>query len=149
VVNIADSLLPKGRVIYTEDRVGNVSAYYSDDEYWDVPLVVLVNDMSASASEILAASVQDFERGTLVGTNTYGKGIVQTVISFEDAGDGMQFTSASYFTPRGRSIHGVGVTPDVIVEDENGSNVYSGEPDPENDSQLRAAIEILNKEMEG
>lgn len=147
VVAIADHLLPTGNIVYIEDRAGSRTDYYSDEKYWDVPLVVLVNDMSASASEILAASVQDFERGTIVGMNTYGKGIVQTVINFEDAGDGMQYTSASYFTPKGRSIHGVGVAPDVVSKNENGYNAYSGEPDPENDSQLNDAIKILKSEM--
>ena len=104
--------------------------------------------MSASASEILAAAVQDHDRGVIVGTNTYGKGIVQTFISFDEGGDGMQYTSAAYFTPNGRSIHGVGVTPDVVSDNESGFNAYSGEPDPENDVQLRSAIEILRTEME-
>ena len=148
VVAIADHLLGKGTVVYIEDRAGSRTDYYSDDQYWDIPLAVLVNDMSASASEILAAAVQDLDRGTVVGTNTYGKGVVQTVISFEDEGDGMQYTSAAYFTPSGRSINGVGVAPDVTVENENGYNAYSGEPKTENDAQLRAAVEILKSEME-
>ena len=97
--------------------------------------------MSASASEILAAAVQDLDRGTIVGTRSYGKGIVQTVITFEDDGAGMQYTSAQYFTPSGKNIHGTGVTPDVIVEGDFSN--YSGEPDVENDVQLQAAIEAV------
>ena len=148
VVAVADRLLPKGTIVYIEDRAGSRTDYYSDESCWEIPLIVLVNDMSASASEILAAAVQDHGRGTIVGTNTYGKGIVQTVLSFDDAGDGMQYTSATYFTPKGRSIHGSGVVPDVISENPNNYNAYSGEPDLERDTQLLDAIEILKKELE-
>lgn len=143
VVEICDLLLPKGLIVYIEDRDGGRTDYYSDEDCWDVPMVVLVNDMSASASEIFAAAMQDYNRAAIVGTTTYGKGVVQTVVSFPDEGDGIQYTSASYYTPNGRSIHTVGVTPDYIVKNDNSSVSYSGEADIENDAQLRTAIQLL------
>ena len=144
VVAIADLLLGECTVVYTQERDGSRVDYYSDAEGCELPLAVLVNDMSASASEILAAAVQDLGRGTVVGVRTYGKGIVQTVIGFEDDGAGMQYTSAEYFTPSGKNIHGTGVTPDVLVAADFSN--YSGEPDVENDVQLRAAMEAVKVE---
>ena len=116
VVEIADALLPEGLIAYVEDGHGNRTEYTSDADYWDVPLVVMVNGMSASASELLSAAIQDYDRGTIVGTTTYGKGIVQTLITFAEDGAGMQLTTASYYSPSGRSIHENGVEPDVTVE---------------------------------
>ena len=145
VVAIADQLLGECEVVYTEARDGSREDYYSDAGQCELPLAVLINDMSASASEILAAAVQDHERGVLVGTRSYGKGIVQTLITFEEDGAGMQFTSAEYFTPKGKNIHGVGVTPDVVVESDYVN--YSGEPDVADDEQLRAAIAQLEAQL--
>ena len=146
VVAIADLLLGECTVVYTQERDGSRVDYYSNAECTDLPLAVLVNDMSASASEILAAAVQDLNRGTIVGVRSYGKGIVQTVIGFEDDGAGMQFTSALYFTPSGKNIHGTGVTPDVIVAGDFSN--YSGEPDVERDVQLQAAMDAVLAELE-
>lgn len=146
VVAIADALLPEGLIVYTEDRAGSRENFYSDAAYSDLPLAVLINDMSASASEILAAAVQDHGRGTLVGVRSYGKGIVQTIVGFED-GAGMQYTSACYYTPSGKNIHGTGVSPDVEVAGEDGLNISSGTPEPERDPQLRAALEALKPQL--
>jgi len=145
VVAICDELLPEGMIVYTEDRAGSRIPYYSNDEYWDIPMVVLADEASASASEIFAAAMQDYERGIVVGKTTFGKGIVQTLISFRDDGAGMQYTTSSYFTPKGRSIHGEGVTPDVEVELWENYDASITEPDPENDNQLKVAIEELRK----
>lgn len=147
VVAIADRVLPEGLIVYTEDRNGSREDFYSDAKCVDLPLAVLINDMSASAAEIFAAAVQDYNVGTLVGEKSYGKGIVQTVIQFEDDGAGMQYTSSSYFTPSGESIHGVGVTPDLLVDGEDGFVSYSGIADCENDKQLQAAVDVLLKEI--
>ena len=143
VVKIADALLPDGLIVYTQDRAGSRQNYYSDGECCDLPIAVLINGMSASASEILAAAVQDHGRGVLVGTRSYGKGVVQTVVGFAEDGSGMQYTSSCYYTPCGKSIHGTGVSPDVVVE--AGEGIYPGSetPDPEEDAQLRAALEAL------
>lgn len=143
VVEIADLLLPEGDVVYIENRSGERITYSSDAEYWDVPLVVLINGMSASASEILAAAVQDYDRGTLVGTRSYGKGVVQSLLVFENDGAGMQYTSATYYTPSGSCIHGTGVAPDIVVEAPEGYHNLTGVPDQENDAQLKAALEQL------
>ena len=141
VAHIADSILPEGVIVYTEDRAGQREYLRSDADYYDIPLVVLVNDMSASASEILAASVQALDRGKVVGVTTYGKGVVQTLTTFREDGAGMQYTTASYFDANGRSINGVGVTPDIEVPLEGSHVPYL--PDPESDNQLAAALRIL------
>lgn len=143
VVKIADSLLPQGLIVYIEERDGTRLDYYSDEAMVDVPLVVLVNDMSASASEILAASVQALGRGEVIGLTTYGKGIVQTLVSFDPDGAGLQLTTSSYYDANGRSIHGVGVTPDVEVALEGDSIPL--DPDPKSDNQLAVAIEEIEK----
>ena len=141
VVAIADRILPKGIIVYMQDRDGARSDFYSDEDYCDLPLVVLTNGNSASASEILAASVQAFKRGSVVGLTTFGKGIVQTLISFGEDGAGMQLTTASYYDGSGRSIHGVGVTPDVEVALE--LDAVPLEPDPVSDNQLAEALRLL------
>ena len=145
VNRIADRILPKGIIVYIQDRDGVRTDYYSDAEMYDIPVVVLVNRMSASASEILAASVQALERGKVVGVTTYGKGIVQTLKTFEPDGAGMQYTTSSYYDAQGRSINGVGITPDVEVALE-GDRVPM-DPDPESDNQLSTALEVLREEM--
>ena len=136
VVEIADLFLPECMIVYMEDRAGTRTNFYSDSKYWDVPMVVLVNGGSASASEIFAAAIKENERGIIVGETTFGKGIVQTLMTFSQDGAGMQYTSASYFTPDGNSIHGIGVEPDLVVQpDETGE-----------DAQLQAAIDALKGE---
>ena len=149
VVAIADQVLPEGLITYVEDRHGNRQEEYADEDYWDVPMVVLVNGMSASASELFTAAFQDDERGTVVGTQTFGKGIVQTLITFAEDGAGMQLTTASYYSPKGRSIHGTGVTPDVVVELDEDKWISTLDPDPAHDNQLAAALDELEKLIAG
>ena len=139
VVKICDMLLPEGLIVYTEDRSGAREEYYADGEYWNVPMAVLVNGDSASASEIFAAAVQDTGRGVVVGEVTYGKGVVQTLYSFPE-GDGVQLTTAVYYTPSGRSIHGQGVTPDIEVSLAADASVVYHAPDAQTDAQLQAAL---------
>jgi len=148
VVEIADMVLPEGLVTYVEDRHGNRQEEKSDAEYWDIPMVVLVNEASASASELFSAAVQDYDRASVVGTTTFGKGIVQSLITFAEDGAGMQLTTASYYSPNGRSIHKTGVEPDVIVELDEDAMVSALTPDPEKDNQLAAALEELRKRMQ-
>lgn len=148
VVEIADALLPEGLIAYVEDGHGNRTEYTSDADYWDVPLVVLVNGMSASASELLSAAIQDYDRGTIVGTTTYGKGIVQTLITFAEDGAGMQLTTASYYSPSGRSIHENGVEPDVTVELSEDCDLSLPSPNLENDNQLAVALEALQAQID-
>lgn len=147
VVAIADTLLPKGIIVYTEDRYSRRENHYSDEKSLGIPLCVLVNGMSASASEILAGAVQDYNVGVVVGTKTFGKGIVQTVIPFRSDGASMQLTTASYFTPKGRSIHGIGIEPDINVEIDEDTDLTDLELHPEKDPQLQKAISILKQKL--
>ena len=144
-VSIADELLPTGVIVYVKDRDGSRQDYYSDEEYYDVPAVVLVNDMSASASEILALSMQAFDRATVVGLNTYGKGIVQSLITFPEDDAGIQLTTSSYYDALDRCPQEVGVQPDIEVALDGDSVPL--DPDPESDSQLAAAIEDLRRQI--
>lgn len=146
-LDICDMVLPEGLIVYTEDRNGRRENYYSNADRCEIPMVVLVNEMSASASEIFAASIQDYGVAKIVGTKTFGKGIVQTQYEFPSDGAGMQLTTSRYFTPKGRSIHGEGVTPDVVVEmnDSYDASIYA--PDMNNDNQLKTAYDVLLKEI--
>lgn len=140
---VADIFLEEGIVASLEYRDGT-SDYYTtttDGKENALPLVVLVNEYSASASEILSGALQDRERATIVGVQTYGKGVVQYVLPVGTRGAGMQLTVAQYFTPNGHEVHKVGITPDVIVEmPENDTTMYDiGDL---NDTQLKAAYEV-------
>lgn len=116
VVEIARQLLPEGLIVYTEDREGNRTEYSCDGKHvFDKPLVVLINGYSASASEILAGAIKDYGIGELIGTTTFGKGIVQKVMSLSD-GTALKLTVSTYFTPKGNNIHGIGVEPDEVYE---------------------------------
>ncbi len=144
VVAIAQMILPEGLIVYTEDKSGYREEYYSSGENeLQIPMVVLVDMNSASASEVLAGAIKDYGIGTLVGTTTYGKGIVQHVISLYD-GTAIKLTTSNYYTPLGNFIHGIGVEPDVYVEFD--SEAYYAE-DPV-DNQYQAALEELLKMIE-
>lgn len=137
-------ILPKGMVVYTQDKQGKKQEYKSDDnEELGLPLVVLVNGNSASASEIFAGAVKDYNYGTLIGTKTYGKGIVQVLIPLQD-GSAVKVTMAKYFTPKGNYIHKIGIEPDVNLEYE-----YKGDKelpyDMMYDNQVLKALEILKQ----
>ena len=145
VVSIADRVLPKGTILSTKDKDGNEKTETSDEENKvDLPMVILVNGNSASAAELFTGAVQDFGLATIVGTQTYGKGVVQSVFSLGD-GSGMKFTTEKYYTPNGRDIDGVGITPDVVVE-LNEDAYEDGVLVEEKDNQLQTAISILNGE---
>lgn len=145
-VNMADLILPEGVVVSMRDKVGNTEEYTIDEEYYDVPMVVLVNEYTASASEILAGAVRDYKAGMLLGTKTFGKGVVQNVIDLGD-GTGVKITTAQYFTPSGECIHGVGITPDLELEidvDKDIVNRYGINNIPrEDDNQLLKAVELI------
>lgn len=133
VISMLKDILPNGLIVYTEDKDGNRKEYSdNDNEELDMPLAVLVNGNSASASEIFAGAIQDYGKGVIVGTQTFGKGIVQTVKPLTD-GSAIKFTIAKYFTPKGQDIHGKGVTPDVVVEYDK---------DADEDTQISAALEL-------
>jgi len=142
VSDILDLLLPEGLIVYTEDRDGNREEITSDDEHqFTKPLVVLVNGYSASASEVFAGAIQDYGIGTIVGTTTFGKGIVQRLMYLSD-GTALKLTISKYFTPNGNNIHGIGIVPDVEVDlsDEVKKLVTITQ---EADNQLQTAIEVL------
>lgn len=142
VVEIARKILPEGMIVYTEDKYGNRKEYTCDGKTeFDLPLAVLVNEYSASASEILAGAIQDYEKGALIGTTTYGKGIVQQIQRLED-GTAIKLTISAYYTPLGRNIHGIGITPDIELEYDN--DAYEAEGI---DNQLEKAIEILEEQI--
>lgn len=139
-VDLLDMFLPEELVVYMEDKNGNRQDYKSTDNViTDVPMVVLVNGYSASASEIFAGAMKDYGRAKLVGTKTFGKGIVQRIFDLED-GSAIKLTIAGYYTPKGNNIHKKGIEPDVVVEaeettGESGENVR--------DVQLEKALEML------
>ena len=146
VCDILEDILPEGLIVYTEDKDGSRREYTSNGEKeLDMPLAVLINGSSASASEIFAGAIQDYGLGTLVGTTTYGKGIVQSLIPLSD-GSAVKTTTAKYYTPKGRCIHGTGIEPDVeveLAEELQQQAVISHQED----NQLQKAVEIV-KDME-
>ena len=145
VVDIARMILPKGMIVYTEDKAGNRKEYKSDGLHeLKLPLVVLVDGNSASAAEILSGAIQDYKLGTLVGTTTFGKGIVQQIFPLGD-GSAAKVTISSYYTPNGRNIHGTGIEPDVECKFD-GETYYSS--DDHYDNQLEKAKEELKKKMQ-
>ncbi len=133
-VKIAKLIVPEGLIVYTEDKDGKRVEENSTGEGIDIPLVMLINENSASASEILAGAVKDRKCGTLVGEKTYGKGVVQGWFMIND-GTSIKLTIAKYFTPSGVCIDGVGIEPDVYVE-KGKANV---------DLQLKKAVEMLKR----
>ena len=146
VVDILDKILPEGLVVYREDKHGNRQDYTSDNtEYMDIPIAVLINGDSASASEIFAGAIKDYEYGTLIGTTTFGKGIVQTIFPLQD-GDAIKLTTDRYFTPNGNYIHEVGIEPDIELEYEY-LNPEGEEYERQYDNQILKAIEVLMVEL--
>lgn len=140
---IGEELLPEGIMVYTMDKDGNREDTLCDDIYNDVPLVVLVNGNSASAAEILAGAIQDTGRGELIGTTTFGKGLVQRLFTLSD-GSGLNVTIQKYYTPKGTSIHGVGIRPDYEVELPEEYAQQTNIP-AEADTQLQKAVGILSE----
>lgn len=143
VVKVADMLLPEGRIITVKDKRGREEAYDSDADFYDIPLCVLINGSSASASEALAGAIADHDRGTLIGVKSFGKGIVQSIF---DLGDGTAFkvTTATYYTPNGTCIHKEGIKPDIEVTlDEETANTPIANIPYEKDYQLQKAVEVL------
>jgi carboxyl-terminal processing protease len=141
VVQIADSLLPEGTIVYTEDRSGVRQYKKSGKSYVNLPLAILTNGNSASASEILAGAVKDYSRGTLVGTKTFGKGLVQELKLLQD-GSGLKVTISRYFTPSGVCIQGKGIMPDIEVKvPDEYRNLPTSQIPRDKDVQLKAALD--------
>ena len=147
VVNILDRLLPKSLIVYTEDKYGNrleEIAKDKDGKKINVPMAVLINGNSASASEIFAGTIQDYKIGTVVGTTSFGKGIVQKVIPLTD-GTAVKLTISKYFTPKGRNIHGTGILPDVEIDLTDELKKLVTIP-IDQDVQLQKAIEVIKEQ---
>lgn len=142
VLKMMDMMLPKGLYTYLEDKNGKKENYFGEqDARYDCPMVVLVNGNSASASELFTGAMHDYKRATIVGTTTFGKGIVQQIYPLSD-GSGIKVTMAKYYTPNGICIHKTGITPDEEVELEG---EYASLVTHEEDNQLQKALEILGK----
>ncbi len=138
VTEVARRILPAGLITYTEDKYGERKEYTCSGEYeLQIPMVVLVNEYSASASELLAGAIKDHNKGTILGTTTFGKGIVQRITQLED-GTAVKLTVSSYFTPSGVNIHGTGIVPDIELEYD-----YELAEKEGIDNQVEKAIEIL------
>jgi carboxyl-terminal processing protease len=136
VCDILDTLSSEQLIVYTEDKAGKREEYYTaKEQLLDCPVAVLVDGDSASASEIFAGAIQDWGRGPIVGTQTYGKGIVQQTFALSD-GSAIKFTVSRYYTPNGQDIHGNGITPDIIA-------APAEEGDDAEDSVLAAALDAL------
>lgn len=141
VTDMLKLLLPKGTIVSTKDKNGNTEKITCDGTHeFKKPLAVLVNQNSASASEIFSGAVQDYGTGTIVGVTTYGKGVVQQIMDLGD-GTALKLTIAEYYTPKGRSINGKGVTPDVEVEYQYDAG------NPQADNQLEKALEIVRNKQ--
>lgn len=138
VCKMLDYILPEGTIVYTKDKYGTEEKETSDAECMKMPIVVLQNGNSASASEIFAGAIQDFKAGTVVGEQSFGKGIVQSILPLFD-GSALKLTVQKYYTPNGTNIHGKGITPDVIVE---------ADAESKKDTQLIRAQETIKGLME-
>ncbi len=146
VVKMLDRLLPKGLIVYTEDKYGKrMEEDAVDNKKISVPMAVLINGNSASASEIFAGAIQDYKLGTIVGTTSFGKGIVQKVIPLSD-GTAVKLTISKYYTPKGRNIHGTGIQPDVEVQLSEDLIKMVSIP-VEQDNQLQEAISIVKDQI--
>lgn len=143
VCEICRHILPKGMIVYTEDKYGKRDEYTCDGTHeLNLPLVVLTNEYSASASEIMTGAIKDYHKGTVVGTTTYGKGVVQKVVSLSD-GSAIKLTISKYYTPSGVCIHGTGIEPDIPIELDVDAYVDDGF-----DNQLDAAIQEIHRQWE-
>ena len=145
--DIADELLGEGTIVYSETKDGEKEEYKSKASKIDTPLVVLVNGGSASASEILSGAIKDYDRGELIGTKTFGKGIVQRISPLPTKdGSAIKLTVSEYFTPKGTNIHGVGIEPDIVVELPEDIKII-GIENLKEDTQLQKALEVIKEKI--
>ena len=146
---IADLFMDEGELCYLTYRNGQEDheSFVTKDGKTDVKLVILINENSASSSEILSGALRDCANASLVGTTSFGKGIVQIVLPVGNRGAGCQITVAQYFTPNGYAVHGQGITPDYIVKLPKGDNGMYDFADTKNDVQLKKAVEVMKQKL--
>ncbi len=150
VVDVADTLLGDCKIVTIQGKTEQEDVVYTGSgKGVQVPIAIIVNENSASASEILAGAVQDNERGVVVGMTTYGKGIVQTTFKLDADGSWLKITTSGYLKPNGESIHGVGVVPDIEVElPESMQGVAISELEQDDDAQLWAALDYVREQAD-
>jgi carboxyl-terminal processing protease len=146
VEEITDMLIPEGIIVYTVNSRGVRENSYSDADHLGLPLVILVNERSASASEVLSGAIRDTGMGTIVGTQTFGKGVVQNLLYLSD-GTAVKLTVQTYHTPSGECIHGIGIEPHVIIEMPDALSRRIGSLSLEEDLQLQAALEVIREKI--
>ena len=146
LVKLLDYLLPEGELFHSEDYLGNISVDRSDAACLDIPMAVLVNGSSYSAAEFFAAALSEYEVAVVVGQQTTGKGYFQNTFQLSD-GSAVAISTGRYKTPKGISLEGVGITPDIPVEvdEETAYYIYAGTLDPMEDPQILAALDALTK----
>lgn len=144
--DIANELLPEGVIVSTKDKHGKVVTYEGDATYTDIPLVVLINGNSASASEVVAGALKDYKRAPLVGETSFGKGVVQTIIPLTD-GSAIKLTTSQYFTPNGTCIQDIGIEPDVKVSLPIEKVLRYNSLEVTEDDQLQAAMRLLKEQL--
>lgn len=145
-VAISDMFMGEGVVTYTKTKAGEIEYFKSGKEAEDLPIVLLINEGSASASEIMAGALKDTQRATLIGTKSFGKGIVQRVQRFGNEGEGIKMTVSEYFTPNGINIHGIGIEPDIEIKLPEDAKGYGNEFYA-TDNQLQKAVEVLKEKV--
>ena len=149
VVSVADALMKEGVIVSVRGTDGQDEVFRSDAKGINVPLAVLVNENSASASEILAAAVQDSGTGTIVGTKTYGKGVVQTTLQLQSNKGWVKLTTAAYYTPSGEYVDGTGVQPDIDIDlADNVKGLPVVRIDEDDDAQLWAALDEVREQAD-
>ena len=144
--DIVDELIPEGIIVSTKDKNGKSIEYYADSSYTDIPMVVLINSNSASASEVVAGALKDYGRAKMIGETSYGKGVVQTVIPLSD-GSALKLTTSQYFTPKGICIQGIGIEPDVRIDLPIEKLIQRDNLEDTEDDQLQTAIKVLRQEI--
>lgn len=148
-VKIASMFIPEGKIVSTKGRSGEEEIAYREGKYFgDIPLIILINQGSASASEIVSGAVKDYKRGLLIGEKTFGKGSVQTLLPLPD-GDGIKLTIARYYTPSGVSIHGTGIEPDILVEEKDNFLFFNGFVTNIDEEQTKENKKEIIKEIKG
>lgn len=148
-VKISSMFIPKGKIVSTKAKNGEEEIEYREGKYFgDFPLIILINEGSASASEIVSGAIKDYKRGILLGEKSFGKGSVQTLLPLPD-GDGIKLTIAKYYTPNGVCIHGKGIKPDILVEEKDDFLFFNGFITNVNESKIKENRDKLIKEIEG